>query len=265
MKKYLSFWLLKWQQAATHRLRLVIWILFDLSSPLLMMLVFGSIYTQSTPSIRGLNYPSLITYYTLVILVSILVDSHIDETLEKLIERGDIANYLVKPLSLLITNLVDEFAWKCFRLLLYLPFLVTLLLLFRNRLTLDVSLTTLPFVFLSLLQASLLFFLLRYSLGLLSFFFTEVWGIVNLQAALVMLLSGKLLPLTFFPPVLQQVNQFLPFQYLLAFPVSLLQGQVKPSQIPLGLAIQGFYVLLFLWIQSLLFKKGLRQVGVVGH
>lgn len=265
MKKYLSFWLLKWQEAATHRLRLLIWILFDLTSPILMMVVFGSIYTESAPTIRGLNYPSLITYYVLVVLVSILVDSHIDETLQELIERGDIANYLVKPLSLLITNLVDEFAWKCFRLLLYLPFLVALFLAFRNHLNLDAPLTTLPLVFLSLLQASLLFFLFRYSLGLLSFFFTEVWGIVNLQAAVVMLLSGKLLPLSFFPPVLQQINRFLPFQYLLAFPVSLLQGQIDSFQILFGLAIQGFYVLLFLWIQALLFKKGLRQVGVVGH
>jgi ABC-2 type transport system permease protein len=265
MKKYLSFWLLKWQQATTHRFRLFIWILFDLSSPLLMMLVFGSIYSQSTQTIRGLNYPSLITYYVLVILISILVDSHVDETLQELIERGDIANYLVKPLSLLITNLVDEFAWKCFRFLLYLPFLITLYWILRNRLTLNVPLTTLPLVLFSLLQASLLFFLLRYSLGLLSFFFTEVWGIVNLQAAVVMLLGGKLIPLSFFPPVLQQINKFLPFQYLLAFPISLLQGQIDSSQVLFGLVIQSFYVLLFLRVQSLLFKKGLREVGVVGH
>lgn len=257
--------MIKWQQATTHRLRLLVWILVDIATPMLMIIIFSSIYTHPDLVIRGYSYSSLVTYYLLTVVIGIFIETHVDEDLEELIRSGDLANYLLKPISLIAARFVNEIAWKAFKFLLYLPLLVLLFGVLKDKFTFNLPLRMLPVLIPSLLLASLLFFLIRYCLGLLSLFFTDVHGLSNLQSALIRFGSGQLIPIAFFPDLLQTINRWLPFQYLLAFPIAIAQNQTRSSDLLWGFAGQVFYVSVFLWLQSWLIKKGLRQFEAVGR
>ncbi len=75
--------------------------------------------------------------------------------------------------------------------------------------------------------------------GWMFFLFEMIYG----------LFSGEMIPLDILPPAVNQLNQFLPFKYLLYFPVSLFLGKVTAvREIIFGLGVSAAWLILFLWL-----------------
>ena len=83
-----------------------------------------------------------------------------------------------------------------------------------------------------------------------------------LQSSLI--LGGALVPLDLFPAPVQQVLAFLPFAYILNFPVQILLGNLAAPALLQGFAAQILWILLFVGFKQLLWRKGLKQYAAVG-
>jgi len=264
MRKFLAVIIMSWQDALNHRARIIVWASIDLILPVVMVLLFRVIYPTPTSLINGLSYSDLVRYYLLITFLKVLIISYPNENVSEGIWRGSLSKYLVKPIAYPLHQLMGEFGWRQAAALIFLPVVIIISLILKLPLISQPTLTKFFVFFVALFFTFLVYWLFDFIFGLTAFWFTDISGITNLKHVFFTLLSGQLVPPQFLPQSLQQINHWLPFQYIMAFPVKILQGNLSLSSISFALGLLIAYGLIFSIFAFWLWKKGLKQYSAVG-
>jgi ABC-2 type transport system permease protein len=101
-------------------------------------------------------------------------------------------------------------------------------------------------------------------MALLAFWFTNSMGLIGLQDAFTFLLAGQIAPVALLPGPMQTLAIWLPFRYMMGFPVEVLMGQLTPSEIAMGFGIQLFWISVALVMSVFTWQRGLRRYTAVG-
>jgi ABC-2 type transport system permease protein len=117
---------------------------------------------------------------------------------------------------------------------------------------------------LSLILAWGLRFLWGYWLALLAFWFTRADALLALQDSLVFIFSGMIAPVSLLPGFLQDIAKFIPFRYMVGFPVEIFTNQLSWMEIGQGLIMQSIWLVVSFTLCSLLWKNGLRRYSAIG-
>jgi len=265
MRKFWAYYVTHLIDALVYRAEIFVWVLTDIG-PALVALVFWLAAFQARPNIAGYSLPQMVLYYFGVMLVKNLIGIQPQYHLAEEIRDGTFSKYLLKPLNFLIYRLGGIFAWRTVRLIFFLPFLLILLYFFIHQVNIF-RLSWLNFIafLVSLALAFFLQFLLKIILGLAAIWFTEVGWLFFGFAVVSSFLSGELIPLDLFPQGLIVINNWLPFKYMLYFPLSLGLNRVNGLQaISSGLLIQFFWCLLVYWLYRRVFKAGTKTYSAYG-
>jgi ABC-2 type transport system permease protein len=107
-------------------------------------------------------------------------------------------------------------------------------------------------------------FLLAYVLALLAFWSQRADALLSLNDTLVFLFAGQVAPIALLPGVLQAAALWLPYRYMLSFPVELLLGGMSQNQVLAGFAGQLGWLLAAFMLHQLVWKRGLRHYTAVG-
>ena len=234
---------------------------FSWMIPLLVYLFVWSAAAEEGTA-GGLGRRELVGYYVVLILVNQLTFSTNNWTVGDGIRYGRLNFLLVRPLSPFYDALASEMAVKVVFMTFALPLVGLLALVLRPSLALTWP-NLLAFVP-ALILAWALRFLWGYWLALLSFWSSRADALLSLQESLVFLLGGQVAPLALLPAGIQRLATFLPFRYMLSFPVEILAGQVEGSALWAGLAIQCAWLALALALCLALWRAGLRRYSAVG-
>ena len=73
-----------------------------------------------------------------------------------------------------------------------------------------------------------------------------------------------MVPIDLFPAAVTNALRFLPFRYVLSFPVELTLGRLSLADIGFGLPMQYAWVLFFFLLYRLLWSRGLKSYSAVG-
>jgi len=76
--------------------------------------------------------------------------------------------------------------------------------------------------------------------------------------------SGRFFPLNILPTVLFKIVNFLPFSFLVFFPLNLYLGRLSTSEIYRGFLTQIIWIAVFAVLLKLLWSRGLRRYEAVG-
>jgi ABC-2 type transport system permease protein len=121
------------------------------------------------------------------------------------------------------------------------------------------------FFLLSLPLAYLISVLIDFSVGLTSFYTESLWGISTAKEIIVLVLSGGLIPLRFFPEEMQRLLMYLPFQAIYHTPVSILTDPSRSIASDVGMiGIQALWAAALLAASRLFFNRALKAVTVNG-
>ena len=105
---------------------------------------------------------------------------------------------------------------------------------------------------------------LSFVLGMITFITTNMWGILQIYQAVFRLLSGALIPLSFFPPIFEKILTYLPFSSLISAPANILLGVMNLNEICKVLIIQFVWLILFFLLTNLIWKKVVHRLVVNG-
>ena len=256
--KYLIVFRNTVEKALIYRSRIVTYAITGSFSPLLMIFIWSSFY-QSGRSVGGFSYPELLSYYLATIIISIW-GSAVHENVKEDIVNGELSNFIIKPYNYFLFRLAWELGWYVVKFILFIVPISLFIALTHQPITLHFTYWFIPAFILSYLLG----FFLSFAVGLSAFFVTYIAGIRNTYNMLTELITGKLFPLSFFPPLTVSVLSFLPFFYLYYFPVQLLTGSLALTKIIEGLLIQLVWTLLLgIFFQSL-WNKGIKKFSAVG-
>ena len=220
--------------------------------------LWKAIYSGAA-SIQGYCFNELMAYILLTRILSMLYPFGIIDTYSQLVIRGDIGLHLLKPVRMewtMLGNSIGRSLYSC--LSGGIPYIV----LFFAFASPYISLPGIGISILFILSAYFFVFLFELNIGVLSIYFTSLWGVGTLTGAIIALLSGELLPINFYPKKLIGFLDILPFSGMYYIPVNVLLG--KECEWKQALAIICIVNVLLFVIYSCTSKVLLKKLSISG-
>lgn len=94
--------------------------------------------------------------------------------------------------------------------------------------------------------------------GFIAFWTGEASHIKLATNQVIALLSGALLPLSYYPKQIQTILNYLPFKYLIQFPADVYLGKTTNNEIFTGITIMCFWILFLYLLAEIVYKKGVK-------
>ena len=97
-----------------------------------------------------------------------------------------------------------------------------------------------------------------------AFVTTYMFGLDMAKNALLGFLSGQIIPISFFPEVLQRVFAFLPFSSMVYTPVMIYLGKYSEEEMVFALGLQFVWIVLLYVLGSYLWGRITKRLVVLG-
>ncbi len=247
-------------EAVAYRAEFVVWLL-STTMPLVMLALWSAVARDAPVGRFGER--DFAAYYLATLVVRLLTGAWVIWALNQEIRDGTLAFRLLRPLHPLVAYASENVAAMPLRLLLSLPVATVLLVAVGGeRLTHDPVLWALFPV--SVFGGWLITFLAMSVVGSLAFFIESAGSLFEIWLGLFGVFSGYLVPLELFPPWVGALARFLPFRYMLGFPVEMIIGMTPRGQALLELAVQWGFVVVLLVGARALWRVGLRRYSAYG-
>jgi ABC-2 type transport system permease protein len=264
MTLYLTLFRIGLQDAIQYRIEGVIWFLFDVLPPV-MMLFFWSVAYQDAEVVAGYRQAEMLAYTLGVMVLRNLVTVHVEWDVDYEVRQGTLSNYLVRPVHPWTVWFFNQLGWRLWRTALVSPILIVAVLILAPSLELPgLDSYHLTGFVVSLLLAYIVCFLFKLVLGFTAFWLTNIQGVISLSDVAVYLFGGILIPLELLPAALQQMAVFIPLQYIFAFPLSVMLGRAQGVDMLLGLGGQIAWCLALALLARIMWSAGLRRYEAVG-
>jgi ABC-2 type transport system permease protein len=178
------------------------------------------------------------------------------------VRSGTLSAKLLRPIDPIHVYIADNLTYKIITMVVVAPATVALALAFAPDA--EIAFANIAVAAVATVLAGTLRFLVEYTLALAAFWTTRIFAINDLYYVPLFFFSGQLVPLSLLPDWMQAVGTFLPFQWMLSFPVEVAIGRVRSDDIIVGLSIQVAWVVAFAIIRTVVWRSGLRRYGAVG-
>ncbi len=246
--------------AVAYRAELLIWLL-STNMPLVMLALWSAVARDGP--VGRFGQPEFVAYYLANLVVRLMTGAWVIWELTFEIRQGTLAHRLLRPVHPLVAYACENLSAMPLRAAIALPVAVTLLLTVGDaHVTRDPLLVALfP---LTILGAWLITFLAMAVVGSLAFYLDSAASLFEIWMGLFWVFSGYLVPLELFPRWVGTLARFLPFRYMLAFPVEMIVGMQSRGRALLELGIQWAVVGLLLGAAAGTWRLGLRRYAAFG-
>ncbi len=240
-----------------------------LVQPILLFIniaLFKSIYTYNdTASIKGYGFEQMVWYYTAYYVVLSFVWNSITNQISRSIISGELATDLLRPITVFRFMLASAISSRLVAMLAdFLPgMIIYSLILFPTFLTLK--------SFLSFLVITVLAFLLNYLfsflLGMSAMVIKNNMSLSIIREVLQAIVGGGVIPLEFMPVWVNRIFDFLPFKYIIYWPIQFflnrVEGDTLGSLVRIG-SIQILWIIAFYVVIQILWKRLIKKFCAAG-
>ncbi len=226
----------------------------------LLRSLWTALYAQNISPL-GLPLHAMITYATVALLMSLILEVDATRTIREKIREGTIATDLMKPISLPMYFFSDGVGQTALHALLVIPSLLFALLLVH----IDVPAPGVLLAFvISFALGYVVNFFVNFLMNTVAFFTLETFAIQLIVRWISDLLSGQIIPLTFFPGLLGRIVFALPFAAIYSTPLLIYVGLIKPQHYAAYLLAQAAWAVLFAGLSSVVWRAAARRVVIQG-
>jgi ABC-2 type transport system permease protein len=260
LKKYLALLHRSLGAMLEYRVGILIWMLVNVM-PLVMLAVWYSL-SEGGP-IAGYTQNDFVSYYLLLTLMRQLTNVWVIWELDYEIRHGDLSIKLLQPINPIHSYMASHLADKVFRFIVMIPLALVAWWIFP---TIHYDLT--PITFALMLVAAVVSFLIRffiqYTIGLLAFWVSESITLNEIIFALSMMLGGIIAPIDLFPSQVVAIAKYLPFRYMMGFPVEVVMGRLSSWELVSSTLVMFSWLALALVVYFWLWRKGIKQFSAYG-
>jgi ABC-2 type transport system permease protein len=247
-------------EAVAYRAEMLVWMLTT-TMPLVSLALWSAV--AETAPVGRFTQQGFATYFLATLLIRQLTGSWLVWELNQEIRSGTLSRRLLRPIHPLISYSAENLAAIPLRAAMTLPAAIVWLVVLEPGALPHTPLAVLAAIF-SVIGAWLINFFTMALIGSLAFYLESSTAIFDLWMVAFMLLSGYLVPLELFPPVLRGVAHALPFRYTIAFPVEIATGLLRGDAMLRELGYQWAYVLGVGTAAILAFRSGVRRFSAFG-
>jgi ABC-2 type transport system permease protein len=226
----------------------------------LLKCLWTALYAQNAAPI-DLPLHGMITYATVALLMSLILEVDGTRLIREKVREGTIATDLMKPISLPLYFFSDGVGQTLLHAVLIVPSLLFALLIVH----VDVPAPPVIAAFLlSFLIGYGVNFFLNFLMNLIAFWTLETFGVQMIIRWASDLLSGQIIPLTFFPGLLGRLVFALPFAAIYSTPLLIYVGIIPPADWALNFGIQAMWLVIFAALSSVVWRAASNRVVIQG-
>jgi len=229
-------------------------------APLIYMFVW--IEASGNGSISGYTKNDFITYYVFFIFVNQLTYPTSNWTVGDNIFNGTFSYWLLRPIQPIYEAIASDIATKVVCIPFVAVFILTVSIIVKVKITL--IFTNVLIFILCLILAQILRFMFAYSNALLALMTNKIGALLSINETLVFLLAGQIIPTDLLPDTIRQIGNFLPYKYMLGFPIEVLLGKLSQSQLIMGIGIQVAWIAGVIVLHNFIWNKGIKHYTSVG-
>lgn len=266
-KTYLPFAKCTLQRFIAYRANVFMFILGNIVATFVVYYLWKAIFNNSPEGgMYGFTASEMALYVFMSRITAGLIDNNAIYFVGGEVKDGSIAMSLIKPI-----NFKGRILFQCFGgtaafgIFAALPLWIILIAVrYFTVGELPPSVYTLLLYLFSCILAYLVLFFFNYCIGLLAFTFTNLWGISQIQAAVVEFCSGTLIPLVFFPHWFQSVLKFVPFSSMNYTPIMIYLGKLKGYQLINSLLVQVVWIILLALLSRWMWNRSMKKLTILG-
>ncbi len=237
---------------------------------LVRVMIFTGFFASTTKE-QPMSFDQVMSYIWLGQVLFALIPFRVDVEIASLIQTGNIAYELVRPVKLYWFWFAKQIAARTAPVMLRaLPMIVVSAGVFplvgADHWALHAPVSRAGFLcfLVSVLAAVLLSCTFSMIMAISLFWTISGDGISNLMPVVILSFCGIIIPVPFFPNWIQPILRFLPFRGLMDVPFQIYIGKILPPQAMIEIGIQLLWICGLIIFSHALLTRGVRRVVVQG-
>lgn len=253
-----------WDEMVTYRMNFLMWRIRTVLQVLTVYYLW-LVLIPGSGQFLGYSQAQMLTYVLGTTLVASIVFSTRTHEIGDNINSGDLSLFLLRPVNYFLYWFVRDVADKGFNIMFAVSELVILLFLLKPPIFIQTNPLTLLFFLISIVLAVLLYFYIGSLLGLIGFWSPEVWAPRFILFILLNFFAGSIFPLDILPETIFTIFSYLPFSYLLYFPLKIYLGHINISAMYFGFSVSVIWIFILYMCVQFVWNRGLKLYTAVGR
>lgn len=267
MKKYLAIFKISFAQEFAYRLNFIMWRIRNVMQIFLVFFLWDAVFADPTRELFGYNRDKILTYVFGILVLRALVFSARAVDIAGEISRGDLTILLLKPIGYFKYWFTRDLSSKALNLTFAAVETAALFLILKPPFFLQIDPLVISLFVVATVFAVLIFFGLLLLVNMTPFWAPESgWAAQFLFMVIIAeFLSGAVFPIDVLPSGIQNFLRFLPFPYLLFFPLQVYLGKINLSTMLGGVLLSGAWVFILLLAVNYVWGKGIKRYAAEGR
>jgi ABC-2 type transport system permease protein len=246
--------------AVAYRSEFLIWVLTT-NMPLVMLALWTAVAREAPVGRFGES--DFAAYFLATLIVRLVTSSWVVWEMNWEIRQGTLSMRLLRPVHPFLSYAIDNLAALPMRLLLALPISVAALVIVgRGHISHD------PVAWLAVVPAIAGAWAVNFAvmavIGTMGVFVESSLALFDVWLAFYFVLSGYILPLELLPARVLAIARWLPFRFVLSFPVELITGHLSRHELLVALGVQWAYVLVIALFALRLWRAAVARFAAYG-
>ena len=267
MGKYLQVFKISFQQEFAYRLNFIMWRVRNVIQIFVVFFLWDTVFSTQGRQLFGYDRDKILTYvFGLIFIKAFVLSSRVQDVAGD-IARGEIINYLLKPVNYFKYWLTRDISSKALNLVFAVGEFSLLYLILRPPFYFQYNPFLIILFLISIILAIFTYYILLFIVNAIPFWAPEMgWGGHFLVTVIMVeFLSGALFPLDILPASLQNVLSFTPFPYLIYFPLQVYLGKITGFLLFKGIFISTIWIFILWFFMNWIWKKGFKVYQAYGR
>ena len=264
--KYIGSMLIEVKRGYIYKIDTLLNLIYPVIRFMVQYSFWNYIYNSSSNSelLFNMSKEEMILYFLYSYLLTVIIKSDASE-IGKQIKTGAIDRDLLKPISYMKLTLFKNIGNRVVPVICSLPlFLIARSLIIANIEISGFVLFKICIVLLAILIGFLINFMIDYLIGIAALSYGEIWAIGAAINQIKRFVAGEFLPISLFPIILYNVISYSPFQFIIYFPVSIIQTDEINSSIVFVFLIGVFWLITLYFLCRFLWNYMIKKYSSFG-
>lgn len=221
MKAFLEIIKLELKEDIQYPLGFTISIIIQPVILLINISLYSSIYRfNNTALIKGYSLGQMVWYFTSMYIILSIVFNFTDSRISRRILSGELSMDLLRPISLFRYELGISLGLRITAFIVeVIPGIIVYTLIYFPSFMTPISILRFICV---VVMAFMIMYMINFLTGLSAFILKSNSSITSIKYFVIYMLGGSFIPLDFFPPTVNRILRFLPFEYIFYWPAQFL-------------------------------------------
>lgn len=244
-----------------YRVALAIWMLNRIVEPTIYLVVWRTV-AAARGGVGGYEAADFAAYFIVLMVVNQLTFAWIIHEFGWRVRSGELSSLLLKPIHPIHSDIAENLGYKALTLVIIVPAAALLSVLFKPAFEPDAAMLALAAA--ALAAGYGIRFLFDWTFALTAFWTTRTAALNQIYFLALLFCSGRLAPLELLPGWMERATWYLPFRWVVWFPVELALGRLGPELIAAGFRMQALWLAIGLALLGAVWRLGVRKYAAVG-